>query len=339
MSETNQGLSKLLRRYQLGKCTEEDARVVDQWFNAIHYDIADRPLGDDANQIKQRIWENIQLADAGKADTFSLVGKWWTSWRVAGIAACILFVIGLAFYEFQYKSVFDRTGMVGELGMKVISNHGSQPKQFQLADKSLLTLGPGSSLRLADDFGKAKRDVYLKGSGFFEVSHNKDKPFVVYAGKIASRVVGTSFSVRLNAGNVEVEVVTGKVIVEKTGASGSNGKSVVLVPNQKVTFDQDKDYFITGLVKEPVLIERGEELAPAAVFNFDDVPLSDVVSVLEASYGIKILVRNEQIKSCPIRADLGQQPLYTKLDIICAALQAHYDVKGTTIIISGGQCN
>lgn len=342
MREINPGLSKLLRRYQLGKCTEEAERVIDQWFNSIHHEIADKPLGDNANRIKERIWEDIQLAAGdGKLDTVSLLEhrKWWSGWQASFVAACLLFVVGFALYEFQDGPIFGGIAGSRKLKMKLISNHDSRPKRFELADRSFLTLEPGSSAYLADDFGKVKRDVYLKGSGFFQVSHDKEKPFVVYAGKITTRVLGTSFGIRRNAGNTEVEVVTGKVAVEKTGGSGPNGQGVVLTPNQKVIFEQASDNFKMELVKEPVLINRDAEAVPVSIFNFDDAPLSEVVGVLEASYGIKILIRNEQIKNCPIKAELGHQPLYAKLDIICAALQSHYDVKGTSIIISGGQCD
>ncbi len=59
---------------------------------------------------------------------------------------------------------------------------------------------------------------------------------------------------------------------------------------------------------------------------------------LEIAYGLDILVANEEVANCPITADLTTQPLYTKLNIICAALRASYEVKGTNILLTGGNC-
>jgi hypothetical protein len=49
-------------------------------------------------------------------------------------------------------------------------------------------------------------------------------------------------------------------------------------------------------------------------------------------------VENEIMNNCILTADITKQPLYTKLDIICAAVGATYEVKGTTILINGKGC-
>src|SRR5690606_18446831 len=103
---------------------------------------------------------------------------------------------------------------------------------------------------------------------------------------------------------------------------------------QKIIFNEEQDRFVTVPVKAKI---TSKELADNA-FYFEDTPLIEVAEVLESAYGINIEIRNEKVKSCPVRADLKGQALVIKLDIICAALNAHYDIKGKTIVITGGQC-
>ena len=342
MKRANPGFSKLLKRYRQGECSEEEKIIVDQWFNSIHHEIADKPMNETRDVIMARMWANIQSANQDEPEILPWVEsrKWWQMWSARIAAACLFVVIGFAAYESVFKKGLDATFVAGRNISRLtkMANNGASVKSVTLPDHSIVMLDPGSSVYYDADFGLTKREVVLKGSGFFQVSHNKQKPFLVFAGNIVTRVVGTSFTIRNDMKNLEIAVLTGKVIVEKAGTTASQNEGVMLTPNQKVTYYQEKDHFVTGLVNEPVLVETKSGAAPVATFNFDDVPLRDVARILEASYGIEIVIKNEQIKSCPVKADLSQHPLYTKLDIVCAALKSHYDVKGTTIIITGGQC-
>jgi transmembrane sensor len=342
MKKANPGFSKLLQRYRQGKCSEEEKIIVDQWFNSIHHEIADKPITENRDAIMERMWANIQSASQDEQEIIPIAerGKWWQMWPARIAAACLCVMIGFAVYESMIKGNLGGVEIAGKnvSRMTEMANAGGTAKGFTLPDNSVVTLDPGSSVYYGAEFGSKTREVVLKGSGFFQVTHNRQKPFLVFAGNIVTRVVGTSFTITSNPKNVEVAVLTGKVIVEKAGAGPTNSKGFVLTPNQKVTYYRENDHFVSGLVSEPVMIAQKSGAFPAATFNFDDVPLIDVISILEAAYGIDIVITNEQIKSCPVKADLGQHPLYTKLDIVCAALKSHYDVRGTTIIITGGQC-
>ena len=53
-----------------------------------------------------------------------------------------------------------------------------------------LLLEPKSELRYDSDFGKEKREVFLTGEAFFEVAKDMQKPFLIYTGKLVTKVVG-----------------------------------------------------------------------------------------------------------------------------------------------------
>ncbi|WP_143092918.1 DUF4974 domain-containing protein, partial [Arsenicibacter rosenii] len=135
-----------------------------------------------------------------------------------------------------------------------------------------------------------------------------------------------------------VDVVTGKVAVYHQRRQADRTDGVILTPNQRVTFYEQEAHFVTGLVDAPKMIPVPKETRKPVSFHYNDTPLSDVIHHLEQAYGIAIEVENEALTNCQLTANLNDQPLFTQLDLICAALHMEYEVRGTTILFSGKGC-
>ena len=221
---------------------------------------------------------------------------------------------------------------------------------YHLTDGTTVTLKGKSQLEVATDFNHQTRTVTLRGEAFFEVAHNADKPFLVLTGDVVTKVLGTSFTVKSTllgvntegVKNVEVEVTTGKVSVFKKDAASKKGaapeKGVILTPNQKVTYLIKDEHFVVGIVAKPIVVKEAEKQPELLQFKFEETPLSDVIAQLEKVYGIKIVLSNDKMNDCPMTANLSKQPLFGKLDLICAILKASYEVQGTQILITGRGC-
>ena len=97
-----------------------------------------------------------------------------------------------------------------------------------LADGTVVELRDGSRIEVA--FTLAERRVrLLSGEAHFTVAKNPALPFVVDAGGVAVRAVGTAFNVRFDAAAVDVLVTEGRVQVEtalNARASAATGSSV-----------------------------------------------------------------------------------------------------------------
>jgi hypothetical protein len=113
----------------------------------------------------------------------------------------------------------------------------------------------------------------------------------------------------------------------------------VLPPNHRATYFTSNKLFTTGLVSRPVLVDAAPEGGRRPAFVYDDTPIGEVVTELQTAYGISIVLESEQLRACPLTATLTGKPLYTQLEIICAALGTSYVVQGTTILISGKGCD
>ena len=65
-----------------------------------------------------------------------------------------------------------------------------------LSDGSTITLAPNSAIKLSPFFNKSDRKILLEGEAVFHVTHNQQKPFIVSANEITTKVLGTRFTVR-----------------------------------------------------------------------------------------------------------------------------------------------
>lgn len=91
---------------------------------------------------------------------------------------------------------------------------------YSLNDGSVITLNTNSEVHV--DFGDASREITLiRGEVNFDVTKDKARPFVVYAGKGMVRAVGTAFNVNYSGGFVDVFVSEGTVEVF-SGVSAGN---------------------------------------------------------------------------------------------------------------------
>lgn len=121
--------------------------------------------------------------------------------RVVGLAAfaaaaCLAFVFG------------------GNLMLRIEADHvtaTAEQRRVQLADGTVVRLGPESAVLVAYDDG-ARSVRLLKGRAYFEVAADH-RPFAVQAREIEARDIGTAFDVGLDALGVDVAVREGIVDV------------------------------------------------------------------------------------------------------------------------------
>lgn len=97
----------------------------------------------------------------------------------------------------------------------------TRPEERRLSDGSIVQLAPGASVREA--FSAEVRRLHLeRGEAHFQVAKNPNRPFVVEAGAISVRAVGTAFAVQVSEEASEVVVTEGRVAVEAV-AAGATG--------------------------------------------------------------------------------------------------------------------
>ena len=193
--------ARWVMRLDGGALPEAEQRELDAWLAA-----DTRHLG--AFVRAQAAWvhlDRVAALAAGRAPLKPQRAEW--QWRrAAAIAAVMLGVIAsLALINSRYLAGREST-QVGEV------------RRLTLEDGSALALNTASVLQVK--FAADERRIVLRqGEASFQVAHDEDRPFVVQAGDISVRAVGTAFSVRMRQQEVEVVVTEGVVEVARRGGT------------------------------------------------------------------------------------------------------------------------
>lgn len=154
------------------------------------------------------------------------------------------------------------------------------PRRVALRDGSVVDLNAGSDVRV--QFTLRERHVALSvGEAHFEVAHDAARPFVVAAGGVSVRAVGTAFNVQLAAGAVDVLVVEGKVEVTRaTAPANAADAPSLLAAGDRARISRDDPTTAPTIVKAAPAAIRATLAWQDPLTTFNDVPLREVVTRL-----------------------------------------------------------
>ncbi|MDR6805765.1 ferric-dicitrate binding protein FerR (iron transport regulator) [Dyadobacter sp. BE34] len=264
-------------------------------------------------------------------------------WRAAAV---LLLTGGLSWLYYTSHNTITPSGKEQEITLEsemlVKTNATEMEMTVLLSDNSVATLAKGSSIRYPRQFTAQERRVYLTGEAFFDVAKNPEQPFLVYTNETVTKVLGTSFRIKAFEGdNTEmVAVKTGRVSVyakkEYETSQGSKPAGVILNPNQQVVFNRKENKLEKAAMANPVL------LAESAVQKdqvFDDRPVAEAFDALAKIYGINIVYQPETLSNCMISAQFNEENLKQRLNAICQAIDAGYDMEDGRVVIRSKGCN
>jgi ferric-dicitrate binding protein FerR (iron transport regulator) len=198
-----------------------------------------------------------------------------------------------------------------------------------LSDGSTVVLNRHTGLRIAENFNRKERRMRLTGEAYFHVAHDTTRPFIVEAGQLEIRVVGTEFNVdnRPEMNKVVVSVTTGKVRLQTTA------QAELLTAGQQAEYEPSSGK-ITRLVKPDlnVLAYKNRQ------FVFDATPLSEVVRQLSDVYGVRIYLKNRELANCPLNTHFNNLDLNQVLDIIAESFSLRIERSADGISLDGAGC-
>ncbi len=350
MYQYRRGFIKILQRYMDRQSSPDEKRAMDYWYEAIDEPDQEEKSATDRQRLENKLWSRIQTTIHEQPEPVETAVTGWFSRNVRkmAVAAIVVLMSGLVYWfsgiRDDVPSVLSMLSAKERAALTSVVNETRHSKRIRLADGSQVELEPNATLYYPQPFGPDKRVVYLMGNGYFLVSHNPEKPFFVYCEQLVTKVLGTSFTIRKNelSGAIEVAVRTGKVQVEKVGSPANTVENkpqrVVIFPNEKVTFQQQTGTYQTGLVDNPRVVDSTDEFRKADAFIFENTRLTDVLEKLEKAYGVDIKLTNTAIGDCPVTANLADDSLFARLEIINALLNTRTEVQGTIIVMTGGEC-
>lgn len=289
-------------------------------------------------QLLKRIISSNQSADLPQRPIWKL-----TSWHYVAASLILVSVLSAVWFLKNDSPKTRYQNQIAELQESVDEkvNTSSSPQTFYLPDSSEVTLYPDSRLSFTSGFNSENRTVYLSGKALFDVVKNPAKPFFVFANETITKVLGTQFEVSAFDKDLDVIVTvkSGQVTVYQNQNSSSTEepthKGVLLHPNQQVVYKRDSEQFNKMLSNNPQLLSPPNR---QPTFIYDETDLSSVFQELENAYGVDIIYNKEVLGKCQLTANLSEEPLKEKLDIICKSVGAQSEIIDAQIVISSKGC-
>lgn len=293
------------------------------------------------NELKESIFNEIDRAEP----TTRTIWHYFPKWAAAACISALLLAAGWLTLRENRQAVESYPQLVARAAERYdlmeVKNLTKAVRLVNLPDGSSVILKKGSMLSYPTAFDKASREVYLTGEAFFEIARNPEKPFLVHANQIITKVLGTSFNVRAYA-NEEISVTVNTGLVSVYKATGDDAKAaqsdrslkgLLLSANQKAIYADNR------IVLADAVQEADQPAAETAMtFEYEEKPVGEIFAELEKVYGITVVYDSTVIGRCPVTASLTGEPLNDKLKLLCKAVRADYETVGGKIVVSGKGC-
>lgn len=271
---------EVLNRYIAGDATPIEKEEVARWLDANKKNmkefLAQRKLYDIS------IWQQ-EPADIAK-DKIWTNKKQWTL-RTISIELSKIAAIFIIAFTVTYAFLIDRDSSEAA-SMQTIFVPPGQRAELTLTDGTKVWLNAKTTFTFPNKFMAGSREVKLDGEGYFDVTKDTEKPFIVKTEQYDIKVLGTEFNVTAYSGSsiFETSLLKGSVQV----SSPMVNDIINLEPNTRT-------YLENGILKKGIIEHNTYFLWKEGLICFYDEPVDKMIEKLELYYDVKIIVQNKEL--------------------------------------------
>nr|WP_295863337.1 FecR domain-containing protein [uncultured Chitinophaga sp.] len=149
-----------------------------------------------------------------------------------------------------------------------------------LPDSTRVWIKPGSQLRYRN-VKDGLRELWLEGSGYFEVVKNTATPFRIHTPGITVTVLGTSFTVNDDQHNTNVIVNTGMV------KASAQEQDMLVRPGQRATV-------VSNTLRMDSVNAQLFAAWKDGDYKFENTAVGELKELLEANYGYEVTILQPQ---------------------------------------------
>lgn len=311
-------LKEILQRYLSGNASAEESKRVDRFYQDLEsdLDISTKRSPDELREIESRILNNIKIQQ-----TDQKVRKLRRIyWRAAAAILLPLLLVGGYYWGSNNNAELDLStigpgklhanlitadGQVYSLSsltdLKQLKDQGLQleqldpaaamhkiitPKggyyQLLLPDSTSVWLNAATTIRFPSRFSKDKREVYLEGEAYFDVTHDAKAPFIVHTGLQTTKVLGTKFNIASYRGQ-QTDIVT--LVEGSVEASSRRNEKIRLTPGHQARIGDRISYAAIDNAADVSAWRNGE-------FYFDNTPIAEVMMMIGRWYNVEVDLNN-----------------------------------------------
>lgn len=277
----------LIIKFLNGSCDTDELRAVKEWLDAdpthaealfrlesVHRSVAAASMN--AREVSQHLRNVHRRIDAENRKTHrEVILRTWL--RRAAVIVGIVFVGAMAYWLAGADSPLRGPEML------VATATGNNPRVVRLPDGTAVWLKAGSQLRYPAKFEAGERRVELRGEGYFEVTKNRHRPFVVAGGPVDVKVLGTKFDFAVSRERqlASVSLIEGSVEVRDV----KRNSRLLLKPNQRVQLNT-----LTGQQKMESMDTRIDAAWHNRLIPFTNANVNAIARTIEQLYGVEVHV-------------------------------------------------
>jgi len=357
----------LIIKFLSGKADSGESERVIDWLNQKHDNRVyyfnlkriwqESAVNSKSEDFINKSWERLKARMDATANEISMIGKNAdTSWnlRRIAVAACIAILFATSsFFGIQNYKLTGRNENIN----RIIVPLGSRSRVI-LPDGSNVWLNSGSTLIYNTNYAGKEREVSLEGEGFFDVKHiSSNSPFIVSAGGINIKVLGTTFNVKCYPDEkiVETTLVKGKIEIN-TDEKSNLESPLILSPNQKLTYiKEDNTIKLSDIHKDlqkeldnisVPRLEGKENFQITTKINpeiytswkegkliFNGETLENLLPKLERFYNVKITLEDESMKSFRYTGTLEEVTIEEVLRAIESTSPIRFEINKNKIVL------
>lgn len=327
----------LLKKYFRNQCSLEEIDQVLNWFQTKEGELYFKEnLAQDMQQYadddrlllypdvpSKEMLERIRRSKKGRKNSFEKGHRLWPV-RLA-VALLICAVLAGAGY-FLLQSDAGAIEPEQETSLRTIITQQDQHRLVTLSEGTQIRLNSNSRIEIPHYFPRDERTVTLEGEAWFDVSEDKNRPFIIQAGQASIRVLGTEFNVKIDesAKNVQIAVAEGRVSLNNT--MDMSGSSAILTENTFAVLHSDS----REILIERTPVDNYMSWISGKLFFYNE-PLWTVSRTIERLYNISFDFENEFLKSLPLSTNMTRDNLPEVLDIIAKTLGISYSLENNTV--------
>ena len=174
--------------------------------------------------------------------------------------------------------------------------------------------------------------VELNGEGYFEVVHNSKIPFIVKAGEIEIKALGTAFNVMAypDEARIETSLICGQVELQRIDPAGIIIPLVKMKPTDLAIFKKSNSEISTRTINDDRYFSWKEG---KLVFNKE--PVGEVAKKLGRWFNVDIQIKDPEILNLSYTATFVHETLPQVLELMALVSPINYSISNRKEIGSG----
>ncbi len=213
----------------------------------------------------------------------------------------------------------------GRGGFNTLTTTRGEQTKVRLPDGTLVFLNSASTLKYSTIFDNERR-VALTGEAYFQVAHNKEKPFKVISNGQEVKVLGTHFNINSYTDETAIRTTLLEGSVHVSSLRGTK-QSQILIPRQQAALSPSGSLTVEQVNADDVIAWTSGK------FIFENQSIEAIMRTLSRWYDVEVVYQGN-VKNNQFAGTLSRKDNISKiLDKIAFTQAAHFKIEGRRITV------